>query len=366
MTPAQWPQRCETGRETGCETSARLFGDGHGFPTTDGRARFVATPFRPPADPPDEASWPLVLNTGRVRDQWHTMTRTGRVPRLMAHRTEPLLDIHPEDAAALDLGDGGLARIDSRHGGAVMRVRFSADQRRGEIFAPMHWSDRFSSAGPVGRLVGAATDPVSGQPELKATPVRMAPVRACWRGFLVRRSEVALAGAFHWARVPLAGGHAYDLAGWEPLPGILSEAWILQLLGAPADAELITYADPGAGAFRYARLVDGSLDACIFLAGDGALLPDRNRLGEMLGGAVEGRARLDLVASVTTARADPGPIVCACFTVGLDTLRRAIVDRRLTSLADIALALRAGTNCGSCRPELSELLAAGRPAPLGG
>jgi assimilatory nitrate reductase catalytic subunit len=194
----------------------------------------------------------------------------------------------------------------------------------------------------------------------------MAPVRACWRGFLVRRSEVALAGAFHWARVPLAGGHAYDLAGWEPLPGILSEAWILQLLGAPADAELITYADPGGGAFRYARLVDGSLDACIFLAGDGALLPDRNRLGEMLGAAVEGRARLDLVASVTTARADPGPIVCACFTVGLDTLRRAIVDRRLTSLADIALALRAGTNCGSCRPELSELLAAGRPAPMGG
>jgi assimilatory nitrate reductase catalytic subunit len=366
MTPAQWPQRCETGREAECETSARLFGDGHGFPTTDGRARFVPTPFRPPADPPDEASWPLVLNTGRVRDQWHTMTRTGRVPRLMAHRTEPLLDIHPEDAAALDLGDGGLARIDSRHGGAVMRVRFSADQRRGEIFAPMHWSDRFSSAGPVGRLVGAATDPVSGQPELKATPVRMAPVRACWRGFLVRRSEVALVGAFHWARVPLAGGHAYDLAGWEPLPGILSEAWILQLLGAPADAELITYADPGGGAFRYARLVDGSLDACIFLAGDGALLPDRNRLGEMLGAAVEGRARLDLVAGVTTARADPGPIVCACFTVGLDTLRRAIVDRRLTSLADIALALRAGTNCGSCRPELSELLAAGRPAPLGG
>ena len=159
------------------------------------------------------------------------------------------------------------------------------------------------------------------------------------------------------------GGHAYDLAGWEPLPGVLSEAWILALLGAPADAELITYADPGGGAFRYARLVEGRLDACIFLACDGAFLPDRHRLGEMLGASVEGRARLDLVAGLATARADPGPIVCACFAVGLDTLRRAIVDGRLTSLADIATALRAGTNCGSCRPELSELLAAGRTAP---
>jgi assimilatory nitrate reductase catalytic subunit len=359
MTPAQWPLRRETGRAT---SSTRLFGDGHGFPTGDGRARFVATPFRPPADPPD-TNWPLVLNTGRVRDQWHTMTRTGRVPRLMAHRTEPLLEIHPEDAAALTLNDGGLARIESRHGGAVMRVHFSAGQRRGDVFAPMHWTDHFTSAGPVGRLVGAATDPVSGQPELKATPVRVAPVRACWRGFLLRRREVSIAGAVHWARVPLPGGHAYDLAGWERLPGVLSEAWILALLGAPADAELITYADPGGGAFRYARLVDGRLDACIFLAGEGAFLPDRNRLGEVLGASVEGRARLDLVAGLRTTRADPGPIVCACFAVGIDTLRRAIVDEKLTSLADIATALRAGTNCGSCRPELSELLAAARTAP---
>src|SRR4029077_3277371 len=135
------------------------------------------------------------------------------------HRTEPLLDIHPDDAAALGLGDGDLARIESRHGVTVMRARHSAEARRGEVFAPMHWSDKFSSAGPVDRLVGAATDPVSGQPELKATPVRVAPVRTCGRGFPLRRSELSLAGAFHWARVPLAGGHAYDLTGWEPLPG---------------------------------------------------------------------------------------------------------------------------------------------------
>jgi assimilatory nitrate reductase catalytic subunit len=358
LAPVQWPLRRGSGSEA---APARLFGDGRGFPTDDGRARFVPTPFRPPAERPEPASWPLLLNTGRVRDQWHTMTRTGRVPRLMAHRSEPLLEIHPADGAALALRDGGLATIESRHGGTVMRVRFSTDQRRGDVFAPMHWSDRFTSAGPIDRLVGAATDPVSGQPELKATPVRVAPVTTCWRGFLLRRSEVAIAGAFHWTRVPTARGHAYDLAGWQPLSGVVSEDWILPLLDAPPDAELVTYADPGRGVFRYARLVDGHLTACLFLAGDSALLPDRDRLAELLGEAIERPARLDLVAGLpagAAARADPGPIICACFAVGLGTLQRAIVDRRLTSLGEIAEALRAGTNCGSCRPELSTLLAA--------
>jgi assimilatory nitrate reductase catalytic subunit len=360
MAPVQWPFRRGTMHEA---ASTRLFGDGGGFPTRDGRARFVPTPFRPPADLPDAANWPLLLNTGRVRDQWHTMTRTGRVPRLMAHRSEPLLEIHPEDAAAFALGDGGLARIESRHGGAVMRVSFSTQQRRGEVFAPMHWSDHFSSAGPVDRLVGAATDPISGQPEMKATPVRVTPVATVWRGFLLRRSDVSIDSAFHWARVPVPSGHAYDLAGWEPLTDTISEEWILELLGAPADAELIAHADPGRGAFRYARLVDGRLDACIFLACDGAFLPDRNQLVEMLGTSIERRARLDLVAGLlagTTISADPGPIICACFAIGLATLRRAIADNGLTSLAEIATALRAGTNCGSCRPELSEILASGR------
>ncbi len=244
-----------------------------------------------------------------------------------------------------------------------MRVRLSTDQRRGEVFAPMHWSDDFAATGPVDRLVGAATDPVSGQPELKATPVRVVSVATCWRGFLLRRSHAAIAGAFHWARVPLARGHAYDLAGWEPLPSALSEAWIMELLGAPAKAELIAYADPGRGAFRYASLVDGRLDACIYLACEGAVLPDRNQLAETLGATIERRARLDLVAGLTAgpaARPDAGPIICACFAVGLITLQRAIIDRRLTSLADIAEALRAGTNCGSCRPELGEILAGSR------
>ena len=354
LAPVQWPL------PRGGESRKRLFGDGRGFPTEDGRGRFVPVSYRPPAEAAGEDR--LVLNTGRVRDQWHTMTRTGRVPRLMAHRTEPLLDMHGDDAAARGLRDGDLARVESRHGATVMRVRLAAEMRRGEVFAPMHWSDKFASCGPVDRLVGGATDPVSGQPELKATPVAVNRLATCWRGFLLRRTEIAPSGSrggkFYWARVPLARGHAYELAGWDELPQeAAAEDWVTGLLGAPDAAEMVVYADRGRGALRYASLIDGRLDACLFLARDGGFLPSRAELEAMLDVDIETPARLGLVAGVTlAAQPDNGPIVCSCFAVGLRTLERAIAEQRLASVAAIGEALRAGTNCGSCRPELRALL----------
>jgi assimilatory nitrate reductase catalytic subunit len=356
MTPAHWPLPLGGSRAS---DNKRLFGAGRGFPTPDGRARFVPTPFRPPAESPDDERWPLLLNTGRVRDQWHTMTRTGRVPRLMAHVKEPLLDINPQDAARLGLGEGGLARVESRYGSMVLRVRLSSDQRCGEVFAPMHWTDQFSSAGPIDGLVGGATDPISGQPELKATAVRVVPRATRWCGVLLRRADFAPVGDFHWARVPLAGGHAFDLAGWDALPsGDALEPWVLELLGASAMSELIVYADTGRGAFRFAYVHNGRLEACLFLARDGALLPARDSSAERLGAAIEPGVRITLVGGMAAgaAKPNPGPIVCVCFAIGLSTLQRAVVDHQLTSLADIARVLRAGANCGSCLPELRAIL----------
>ena len=154
LGPVQWPLPLSA---TPRPDAKRLFGDGNGFSTSDGHACFVPTPYRPPAMPADEQR-PLVLNTGRIRDQWHTMTRTGRVPRLMAHQSEPVLDVHPADAERLHLDDGGLARIESPHGAATLPIRFSDELRSGEIFAPIHWTDRFTSAGPIDAIVGAATE----------------------------------------------------------------------------------------------------------------------------------------------------------------------------------------------------------------
>jgi assimilatory nitrate reductase catalytic subunit len=355
LAPVQWP----VARGGARVQDGRLFADG-AFATPGGKARLVPTPWRPPAEAAD-CERPLVLNTGRTRDQWHTMTRTGLVPRLMAHAGEPLLDLSPTDASRHGLADGALAHVESRHGAAVLRVRISADQRPGEAFAPMHWTDRFASSGSIDRLVGAATDPVSGQPEMKATPIRVAPVTTFWRALLLRREDAPLADAgCHWARVPVASGQAFELSGTAPLPGgAASEAWVAALLAASAEAELVIYADPRRGIFRYASVVEGRLDACLFIARGTASLPERAALEAMLGAEIEPDDRAALLAGGRPSGARPvdaGRTVCACFAVGVTTLRDAIRDQRLATVAEIGAALRAGTNCGSCIPELKDLL----------
>jgi assimilatory nitrate reductase catalytic subunit len=350
LAPLRWPLL-----RGSAQSPLRLFGDGKGFATADGRAQFVPTAYKPPAAAPDDR-FPLLLNTGRVRDQWHTMTRTGGSPRLMAHQDEPLLDVHPDDAEQLRLADRGLTQVESSHGSTVLPIRVSSGQRRGEVFAPMHWTDRFTSAGPIGRIVGAATDPISGQPELKATPVRVTPVAIRWHGLLLRGSEQVPHGPYYWARVPLERGHAFTLRGWEPLPsGIDTQSWISALLNAPT-ADLVIYADPSRGTFRYASVIGPRLDSCLFIASKAAALPPREALAALLGTQIETDMRISVLAASHAASNIAGRTICACFGVGLQTLHEIIVRRQLTSIAEIGAALRAGTNCGSCIPELRAVL----------
>jgi assimilatory nitrate reductase catalytic subunit len=357
LPPIHWP--LPRGTAQPWSRPKRLFGDGRAFATADGRARFVPTAYRPLAVAADER-WPILLNTGRARDQWHTMTRSGRSVRLMAHQREPLLDVHPTDAARLHLIDGALARVESPHGATVLPVRVSNDQRPGEVFAPMHWTDRFTSAGPIDAIVGAATDPISGQPELKATAVRVAPVAAQWWGLLLRGSEHVPHGPYYWARLPLERGHAFTLIGWEALPnGRGTELWITALLDAPPGAELVFYTDPGRGTFRFASVVGSRLDACVFLASGKSGLPSRDAVAALLGTKIEPEMRTLLLAGNPDdpcAARSPGRTICACFGVGLNALHDAIASRRATSIAEIGTTLRAGTNCGSCIPELKAIL----------
>ena len=170
--------------------SARLFADGR-FSTPDRKARFIA-PEPPALREATSAEFPLRLNTGRLRDQWHTMTRTGQSPKLGAHKPEPFVEIHPLDAKAYGLAHNGFARVRSRHGACTLKVVTSAGQQRGSIFAPIHWSDANASSARVGDLVSPQTDPFSGQPEAKATPVAVAPVAFAYRGFALSREPLAL------------------------------------------------------------------------------------------------------------------------------------------------------------------------------
>jgi assimilatory nitrate reductase catalytic subunit len=365
LEPAQWPVH---GDGPPLRSSARLFADGR-FSHPDGRACFVPTPFRAPAEMRDDRSG-LMLNTGRVRDQWHTMTRTGDVPGLSQHTPEPFLDMHPDDAAAAQIADGGFARIESRHGAAIMRARVTDAQHGGDVFAAMHWSRTNTSAGPADALVGAALDPVSGQPEFKATAVAVTPQPMAWHGLLLRRDHAQLASPNYWCRIAIDGGFAYTLAGVEALAadhGTPDTARILEWLGladsrgeVPRAAEtpdLAVYADPAHGVFRYAHFTGGRLDACLFIARDPASLPDRASAVMMFAEASPDHNRARVLAGASLAGvASPGPTVCACFAVGRNTIIDAIRSGNFTAVAQISAALRAGTNCGSCLPELAVIL----------
>jgi assimilatory nitrate reductase catalytic subunit len=350
LEPVRWPL------PAGGTEGIRLFAQG-GFFTPDGRARLVPTPWRSLAELPDGA-FPMLLNTGRMRDQWHTMTRTGRVPRLMAHARAPTASLAPQDAARLGVAEDGLVRLTSPHGETVLRAAITPGQRSGEVFVPMHWTDAFAAAGPIGRLVGAATDPISGQPELKATPVRAEPVRVHWRGLLLHRRAIRPEGV-HWSRVPVGVGHALELAGLEPLPpGAGLAGLVARLFDAPLGAEWLELADPARGAWRFAVLREGRVEACLFLvAGEaGTALPRGAALATLLEGPVAEAARSGLLAGQATAACAVDRAVCACFGVGFATLRGAILDRRLTDTDAVGAALGAGTNCGSCLPEIREIL----------
>jgi assimilatory nitrate reductase catalytic subunit len=319
------------------------FADGR-FPTPDGRARLVPVVQKPIAAPLKR--WPLTLNTGRYRDQWHSMTRTGLAPKLARHREEPLVEVHPGDATRLGIVDGGLARVATPQGESLYRARVTDAQRPGELFTPIHWTDRTSSGGRTGLLPRPLADPISGQPGFKATPASIAPVATRWRGFLIVAGEPDRRPDCLWAtRVAVPSGSLWELAGDDDP---------LRLDTCLPPGERIEAADRARGTRRVAVLAGGRLVAALFLTERGEL-PTRDWLIAQL--SEPQAASTVLAGRAPGAQADRGPIVCACFDIGLRTIVAAIHDRRLTDVAAIGAAIGAGTNCGSCRPALARLLA---------
>jgi assimilatory nitrate reductase catalytic subunit len=352
LEPFQWPRPAATlATDRAAASSSRPFAERR-FYTPSGKAQLVATPPRAPAHRP-RAEYPLVLNTGRIRDQWHTMTRTGRSPRLMGHNPEPFAVVHPVDAARFGVAAGDLVEICGGVGRVVVRADVGESVAPGQVFVPMHWSAQFASAARVGALIASAADPVSGQPELKHTPVSIRRYEPAWHGFALSREPLEIEGCAYLARARGQGHWRYELAG-ERLPESWTD-WADALLG-PRD-ERVELVD-STGRYRGARVADERLQACVFVARTKAL-PSRNWLAGLF--AEETLSDASRLAILSGRPSKPGlesgPIVCSCFSVGRSTLLRAIRTQKLVSVDAIGKVLRAGMNCGSCVPELKALLA---------
>ncbi|HEY3795847.1 MAG TPA: molybdopterin-dependent oxidoreductase [Bradyrhizobium sp.] len=350
MPPVQWPlRRSET------QPQQRFFADG-GFFTSDRRARFVA-PETPALRTKTSAERPLRLNTGRIRDQWHTMTRSGASPRLGQHLAEPFVEVHPDDASRFGVVDGGFARIATDYGQCVLKVVVSERQQRGMLFAPIHWSAETASAARVGALVAPFTDPLSGQPENKATPASIAPYEFVFRGFVLSRLPPALPPQVWWTRVAVRGGYGYlfadnaDLADWP--------CWMQSVAGG----DLAEYRDFGGGVYRAACFAERRIETCLFVgpardAGDWDVVKKLFAADAL----TADQRRMLLSGKSADGLASAGPIVCACFGVGCGTIRNAIAAGA-NSAAAIGARLKAGTNCGSCVPELKRLIAQAHVEP---
>ncbi|MCU6410826.1 nitrate reductase [Enterobacter cloacae] len=297
---------------------------------------------RPHGAVPD-ALYPLLLNTGRIRDQWHTMTRTGYVPGLMQHISEPCVEICAADAARFALCDGQLARISSPRGVMVAKVRINDGQREGEVFAPMHWNAQFARQGKVNTLVAGRCDPQSGQPESKQTAVRIMPWQPEWQGELYARVLPELPPSVHWWRK----ASRLTVAADEPLMPWVKEyaeqqGWQLQLARTDARSSVL--------AWHNGELMLGFWEGTTLPALAPATIEEAfRRAPETL---AERHALLNGAGAGESV--DPGRIICSCYCVGENAIREAIVGG-CDSIATLGAKLRCGTNCGSCVPELKGL-----------
>lgn len=390
--PQQWPfaQHATTGQ-------ARLYAQGR-FPTPDGRARFCATPYVPVAEA-REARYPFALNTGRLRDQWHGMSRTGTLGRLFGHVREPALQMHPQDMARRQLQAGDLVRVSSRRGALLVPVQASQEQAMGQVFLAMHWGQEFlSGCSDTGeRLLGvnALTTPAfcpdSKQPEFKHAAVAVHRAALPWTllamawlpadQVLAARSALqALMGAWDYTScVPFASSAA---AGTEERQGLLFRAAaskapepallerieaILQLQGA----ELLRYADAQRGQRRAMRLLRVGADTRVdgfLLAGDTSAQGWLSSLlQEEQAAQAYGRALLLPVAQPPVAVVSQGRVVCTCLQVRdiaiEDNLRHAH-GTAAERLAKLQGALHCGTQCGSCVPELQRMVRSTAAGPV--
>ncbi|RDS86054.1 nitrate reductase [Dyella psychrodurans] len=349
MTPVRWPVLADG------QGTTRLFSEGR-YAHADGRARFVTVASRMPLHATD-CEYPLVLNTGRVRDQWHTMTRTGKAPRLTGHTPEPFVDMHPHDALRCGVREGELARVCSRWGAMVARVTHGGGILAGNVFVPIHWNDQFASDARVGGVVNPVVDPISGEPEFKHTPVRVEPFPVRWYGFLLSRRALAPIGISYWTSIQGDRFRRYEIAHREQ-PAECGE-WARRWLGVTdPEADWLEYEDRSTGVYRAAHLVDDRIESCLFLASR-PHLPSRHWLSSLF---MQDRLEdADRIALLVGEPADPeastGHVVCSCFGVGRRTICDAIRSRDLDTPAKITAHLRAGGNCGSCVPELRQLIA---------
>jgi len=382
-TPQQWP--LPEGASTG---KVRLYEDGV-FPTPTGRARFANVAYKPVAEP-REARYPFSLTTGRLRDQWHGMSRTGTLGRLFGHVREPVLQMHPQDMARRLIAENDLVQVTSKRGSILVPVQSSPELGLSQVFMAMHWGEEFLSGmsatgtrlAGVNALTTSAYCPDSKQPEFKHAAVKVLKADMPWSllaiawltedtVLAVRGKLQALMERFAYAScVPFGYGNTDDYgrngvlfraADLQAAPdALLQEIEALLQLDRP---EVVRYADSSHGQRRAIRLQRTTTNATLegfLLAGDTraqswmtTLLQDEQPTQSY------GRELLAPGATPPVPVMSRGKTVCNCFNVTDSAIESTLANCTgiaADRLETLQATLQCGTHCGSCLPQLQRMV----------
>jgi assimilatory nitrate reductase catalytic subunit len=390
QAPQQWPFK--PGDKEG---KKRLYEDAI-FPTPDGKANFVNTVYQPTAEQ-RESRYPFSLNTGRLRDQWHGMSRTGTLGRLFGHVAEPLVQMNQQDMLRRLLKEGDLVHVTSKRGSIMLPVQASDEIGLSQAFIAMHWGSEYlsgrSSTGErlagINAITTSAYCPTSKQPELKHAAVKILKAELPWTLLAVawlpedtvhtaRAALQKLMERFEFATCVPFGREdtgANTNTGTSAQRGILFRAasnyapeddsvvQIETLLGLSCN-DTLRYEDKKRGQRRTARLVHaagGTVQLVGFiLAGDtSAEAWIKTLLQDQLDSSAYGRLLLSPGAKAPVAVQSKGAQVCACFNV-TESQIQSVLDTCLDSdeekLSAVQVKLKCGTNCGSCSPQLKKIV----------
>ena len=368
LVPIQWPVNKANPAGT-----SQVFADGKFF-TPSGKARFIPLVVTKPEQQTCK-QYPMVLNSGRIRDQWHTMTRTGKAVTLSRHIDQAFVAIHPYDASQQrGIVDGDLVALYSSVSGkeeqdavngeretesckaqVVLSAKLDINQRKGELFAPIHWSRSGSSSASIAPLFTDANDAISGQPELKHAAVAIEKVEFAFHGQIFSAQELSASllnqKLDFWIKTPINGGFMYrfasqhnklDMYTWLQVNLPLYGEWL------STESEDNSY---------FAALRSEKLVLAVFFSNDYSEIESAwiEKLFE--------QERLDREQIAALLRAKPdekflqGRTVCSCYSVGEKTIIKAI-EGGCSSVNELGEKLKCGTNCGSCKSELSQLVKA--------
>ncbi|MBT9372873.1 nitrate reductase [Rhizobium sp. CSW-27] len=352
LQPFQWPQPQDS-----APSGQRFFGDGRFF-HSDGRARFV--PVTTNTETRTSPAFPFVLNTGRVRDHWHTMTRTGKSARLSAHLAEPFAEIHPEDAAAQGISDADLVELQSTTGGrVVVRALVTPRQAAGAVFVPMHWTDETAACGRIDALIPGRRDRLSGQPALKHAAVSLRRHAAPCQGFAISIRKPDHLPFTYWALARCEGGYRMELAGAAPETGW--QPWLQTAFDLPPEAEMTGYTARDGRDVRLAVFAADRLLALLFVSDEPVAVSRPWAVEQLAKPHPDRRTRGRLIAGRPPAdQPDKGAILCSCLGIGVNEIAIA-AESGCLSVQAIGARTGAGTNCGSCRPEIRKILQSMQP-----